>query len=169
MKNCNASSFPVLIIGEGLALRPMALSDAEFIFEANTIAIQRTFMSFSSLKGVEAWVADTLRCIARGEKAEFVLECQTKGKIGLIGINEMQTVPDIGICIREGEQRKGYAKKALMSLISWLWTQSNSRRVCYRTEEKNYASIALAKSLGFKPINGTSTDTNSIHLELFSD
>lgn len=155
-----------IVISEGLRLRPLCLADVDFIFHCNTPSVRATFITFETRERATQWVTETLQEIERGEKLEFVLECTKKGEIGLIGVNDLQTTPDIGLWIRDEERGKGYAKSALSTLIPWLEEHTRAIEILYRAAPTNRASLALATSVGFSLSPSSDTEEARLSLQL---
>ncbi len=83
---------------------------------------------------------------------------------GIFDIKAMQLIGDcaikldqndiriakIGITISHTEQRKGYAKEALIGILSFLFDTKKMHRVVEITDTENIASINLLNSVGFR-------------------
>lgn len=59
-------------------------------------------------------------------------------------------IAEIGITISHLEQKKGFANKALLGLLAFLFDTQSVHRVVAIVDEENLASIHLLKSVGFK-------------------
>ncbi|MBL7746761.1 MAG: GNAT family N-acetyltransferase [Chitinophagaceae bacterium] len=57
---------------------------------------------------------------------------------------------EIGITISPSEQKKGYAKEALLSILDYLFSLPDFHRVTETVDAANTASIQLLKSTGFR-------------------
>ncbi|HNL65453.1 MAG TPA: GNAT family protein, partial [Ferruginibacter sp.] len=57
---------------------------------------------------------------------------------------------EIGITISHLEQKKGYAKEALLAILSFLFDEKGIHRVTEIVDAENQASINLLKSTGFR-------------------
>ena len=59
-------------------------------------------------------------------------------------------IAEIGITISHLEQRKGFAKEAMLSILKFLFEEKNIHRVIEIVDEENEASINLMKSIGYR-------------------
>jgi RimJ/RimL family protein N-acetyltransferase len=57
---------------------------------------------------------------------------------------------EVGITISPDEQKKGYAKEALLGILDFLFSLENFHRVTEIVDAENIASIQLLKSVGFR-------------------
>lgn len=57
---------------------------------------------------------------------------------------------EIGITISHKQQRKGYAKEALIGILNFLFNLEDFHRVTEIVDVENEASIKLLESIGFK-------------------
>ncbi len=57
---------------------------------------------------------------------------------------------EIGITISPNEQKKGYAKETLLSILDFLFSRPDFHRVTETVDAENTASIQLLKSSGFR-------------------
>ncbi len=57
---------------------------------------------------------------------------------------------EIGITISPEEQKKGYAKEALIAILNFLFDLEGFHRVAATVDAKNVASMQLLKSVGFR-------------------
>ena len=89
-----------------------------------------------------------------GEWVQYGIENKTTGKIiGDCAIRLTQDdirMAEIGITISHLEQKKGYAKEVLLSILSFLFNSKNIHRVVEIVDIENIASISLLKSTGFR-------------------
>jgi RimJ/RimL family protein N-acetyltransferase len=89
-----------------------------------------------------------------GEWTQFGIENRTTGKIigdCAIKLKEYDSrIAEIGITISHTEQKKGYAKETLISILDYLFSISNFHRVTEIVDAENVASIKLLKSVGFR-------------------
>ena len=89
-----------------------------------------------------------------GEWVQYGIENKTTGRI--IGDCAVKLDGDdtrlaaIGITISANEQRKGYAKETLLSLLDFLFSLAGFHRVTETVDVENKASIQLLKSAGFR-------------------
>ena len=89
-----------------------------------------------------------------GEWVQYAIENRHTGKlIGdcAIKLDAYDTrLAGIGITISHLEQKKGYAKEALLGILSFLFDQKGIHRVTEIVDAENLASIRLLKSTGFR-------------------
>jgi len=89
-----------------------------------------------------------------GEWVQYGIENRETGKlIGDCAIKLDQydvRIAEIGISISHLEQRKGYAKEALLSILTFLFDRKEIHRVVEIVDAENIASINLLKSTGFR-------------------
>jgi len=84
---------------------------------------------------------------------QYAIEHTASGK--LIGDCAIRLAADpriaeIGITISHLEQRKGYAKEAMLGLLNFLFDQKDIHRVVETVDAENIASINLLKRVGFR-------------------
>lgn len=89
-----------------------------------------------------------------GEWVQYGIEKKETGKIigdCAIKLNLHDTrIAEIGITISHIEQRKGYAKEVLLSILNFLFDVKRIHRVVEIVDVNNIASIKLLESTGFK-------------------
>ena len=89
-----------------------------------------------------------------GEWVQYAIENRNTGKlIGdcAIKLDAYDTrLAEIGITISHLEQKKGYAKEALLAILSFLFDEKGIHRVTEIVDAENQASINLLKSTGFR-------------------
>ncbi len=59
-------------------------------------------------------------------------------------------IAEIGITISPDEQKKGYAREALLGILAFLFNSKGIHRVVETVDAENNASVRLLKSIGFK-------------------
>jgi RimJ/RimL family protein N-acetyltransferase len=82
--------------------------------------------------------------IENTEKKKLIGDCAIK-----LGQNDKR-IAEIGITISPSEQKKGYAKEALLGILTFLFDIKNMHRVVETVDVENTASINLLKSMGFR-------------------
>jgi len=89
-----------------------------------------------------------------GEWVQYGIEITETGQlIGdcAIKLDEYDPrISEIGITISHLEQKKGYAKEALLGILAFLFDTKKIHRVVETVDAENSASIHLLKSTGFK-------------------
>ncbi len=82
--------------------------------------------------------------IENKETCKIIGDCAIKLNLSDIRIAE------IGITISRLEQKKGYAKEVLCSILTFLFDTKQIHRVVETVDAENLASINLLKSMGFR-------------------
>lgn len=89
-----------------------------------------------------------------GEWVQYAIENKATEKlIGDCAIKLEQNdirIAQIGITISHLEQKKGYAKEALLAMLTFLFESKEIHRVVEIVDAENTASINLLKSIGFR-------------------
>tara|TARA_R110001583_G_scaffold163880_2_gene316345 strand:- start:57 stop:623 length:567 start_codon:yes stop_codon:yes gene_type:complete len=89
-----------------------------------------------------------------GEWIQYAIENKKTGElIGdcAIKLDEYDVrIAEIGITISHIEQKKGFAKETLISILNFLFNINDFHRVTETVDAENEASIQLLKSVGFK-------------------
>jgi [ribosomal protein S5]-alanine N-acetyltransferase len=89
-----------------------------------------------------------------GEWVQYAIENKEPRKlIGDCALklnNDDIRIAEIGITISHFEQRKGYAKEVLISILTFLFDIKKIHRIVEIVDVENIASICLLKSTGFR-------------------
>ena len=92
-----------------------------------------------------------------GKKGEWVqygiIQLSTQQLIGDCAIKLQENDPriaEIGITISHLKQKKGFAKEAMLGILSFLFDEKNLHRVQEIVDVENIASIKLLESIGFR-------------------
>lgn len=89
-----------------------------------------------------------------GEWVQYAIENKSTGKlIGDCAIKLDQydsRIAEIGITISHLQQKQGFAKEALLGILSFLFDEKGIHRVVETVDAENLASINLLKSAGFR-------------------
>ena len=89
-----------------------------------------------------------------GEWVQYGIESKGTGKlIGDCAIKLDQydvRIVEVGITISHLEQKKGFAKEALLAILTFLFDLKEIHRVVEIVDSENVASINLLKSIGFR-------------------
>jgi ribosomal-protein-alanine N-acetyltransferase len=89
-----------------------------------------------------------------GEWVQYGIESKSTGIIvGDCAIKLQKQDPriaEIGITISHLEQRKGYAKEVLLSILTFLFDEKGIHRVVETVDAENAASVNLLESTGFR-------------------
>ena len=134
---------------ERLLLRPLALSDAEDVFEYAGDPMVSQYMPYQPHPNVEAtkeWLSQI-----KPEDGEFAFVLKSTGKV--IGAGSARINEDgrcvIGYNFNRQYWGRGYATEAAKGLISWAYTHLDARdfSACHATE--NTASANVLRKCGF--------------------
>jgi RimJ/RimL family protein N-acetyltransferase len=72
------------------------------------------------------------------------------GDIGVHFIDDPADTVELGISIAPAQQGHGYAREALHGVLSELFAQLGTHRVCASVDPRNRACVALLRSLGLR-------------------
>lgn len=90
----------------------------------------------------------------KGEWVQYGIEDQSSHQlIGDCAIKLQEEDPriaEIGITISHLEQKKGFAKEAMLGILSYLFEEKKLHRVKEIVDVENTASIKLMESIGFR-------------------
>lgn len=143
---------------ERIIIRPLELSDL------NDFLVYRSNPEVTKYQGFDVMNVDQAAAFIQqnrikkfGEAGEWVQygieKRNTEDLIGdcAIKLDQFDTrIAEIGITISHLEQKKGYAKEALLGILSFLFNTQKIHRVVEIVDTENAASIQLLKSMGFK-------------------
>ena len=136
-------------------LRPLELTDLDFLFnlenDRSLWDVSGTTKAFSE-KELINYIKHAKQDIAIAGQFRFVIDLNEK-PIGCIDLHEYnweKQKAGVGIVILEKYRKKGFAKKALKSLIRYAWNKLRLKQLHTIIFSKNKASIALFTSFGFK-------------------
>ncbi|MCW3091452.1 MAG: ribosomal-protein-S5-alanine N-acetyltransferase [Ferruginibacter sp.] len=141
-----------------LNIRHLALSDlADFhSYRSNPEVTKYQGFDVMTMEEAETFIKDnsTKQFGRAGEWVQYAIENKATGKlIGdcAIKLDQFDTrVSEIGITISHLEQKKGFAKEALLSILSFLFDKKGVHRVVEIVDAENLASLNLLKSTGFR-------------------
>lgn len=89
-----------------------------------------------------------------GEWVQYGIENKDTGKIigdCAIKLDEHDVrIAEIGITVSPSEQKKGYAKEVLITLVEFLFSTQNICRIVEIVDVDNMPSIRLLESVGFR-------------------
>lgn len=89
-----------------------------------------------------------------GQWVQYAITNRSTGKlIGdcAIKLDQNDTrLGEIGITVSPREQKKGYAKEAMIAILNYLFNLEDFHRVIETVDVENSASIQLLKSVGFR-------------------
>lgn len=141
-----------------LAIRHLELSDlSDFhIYRSNPEVTKYQGFDVMTIEQAEAFIKDNSKNYF-GESGEWVqYGIENRGTRQLIGdcaikLDQNDTrIAEIGITISHKVQKKGFAKEALIGILTFLFDEKEIHRVVEIVDTENIASINLLKSVGFR-------------------
>lgn len=146
------------IATERLIIRHLKMSDLHnfHIYRSNPEVTKYQGFDVMSLKECEQFITqNALKTNGKaGEWVQFAIENKaTHQLIGDCAIHlhlPNPQIAEIGITISHLEQKKGFAKEAMLGILAFLFEKNNIRRVQEIVDAENEASIQLLKSTGFR-------------------
>ncbi len=146
------------IITQRLNIRHLELADLPdfHIYRSNPEVTKYQGFDVMTLEQAEAFIKmNTKRQPWKaGEWVQYAIENKGTGKlIGDCAIKLNQDdvrIAEIGITISHLEQKRGYAKEALLAILKFLFEEKEIHRVVETVDAENIASINLLKSVGFR-------------------
>ncbi len=141
-----------------LKIRHLEISDlSDFhIYRSNPEVTKYQGFDVMTIEQAEEFIKDnsTRHFGKAGEWVQFGIEkIEKKRLIGDCAIKLEQNdtrIAEIGITISHLEQKKGFAKEALIGILTFLFDTKKIHRVVEITDAENTASINLLKSIGFR-------------------
>ena len=130
----------------------------------NTRTLQRRLRQIQANPAVQPWL---LRAIVIKETGTMC------GRIGFHsepGPEDLRDVaPDgveLGYAIGERFRRQGFAKEAALALMRWAFETHNQRSFVLSIAPDNVASLAMARSLGFRQVGSHIDEQDGLELYL---
>lgn len=141
-----------------LFIRNLKLTDlSDFhIYRSNPEVTKYQWFDVMSIKQAEEFIKEQTdkKFGQAGEWVQYGIESNASKKIigdCAIRLNHYDTrIAEIGITISHLEQKKGYAKEALLGILTFLFDVKKIHRIVETVDTENIASINLLKSTGFK-------------------
>lgn len=141
-----------------LLIRALQITDLEafHVYRSNPDVAKYQNFHPMSLEDCEAFIRRNLNKLygQPGQWVQYAIENKAaRNMIGDCAIHLHAPDPriaEIGITISHLEQRKGYAKEALLGILSFLFDQKDIHRVVETADAENIASINMLKSVGFR-------------------
>ena len=141
-----------------LIIRHLTLNDlADFhVYRSNPEVTKYQGFDVMSMEEAETFIRDNAQKQfgKAGEWVQYAIENKESGKLVgdcAIKLDQYDTrIAEIGITISHLEQKKGFAKEAMLGILSFLFDQKNVHRVSEIVDAENQASISLLKSIGFR-------------------
>ncbi|MCK6541157.1 GNAT family N-acetyltransferase [bacterium] len=141
-----------------LKIRHLRLSDLPdfHVYRSNPEVVKYQSFDTMTMEQAEEFIKDnSARHFGKaGEWVQYGIENkETKKIIGDCAIKLDQSdirIAEIGITISHLEQKKGFAKEALIGILSFLFDTQKIHRVVEISDAENRASVNLLKSIGFR-------------------
>jgi [ribosomal protein S5]-alanine N-acetyltransferase len=159
---------------ERLVLRRMAAYDAPALHTMLSDAETMRYWSslpHATMAETEAWVADGIAAMARGDGHDFVVLAENR----LIGRIAFWTGNEIGFLFSRDVQGRGYASEAARAVLHFGFAELGFSSVRADVDPHNARSLKLLEKLGFQR-TGTAARTfkigehwvDSVYLELMA-
>lgn len=141
-----------------LNIRHLTLNDLEdfHLYRSNPDVTKYQGFDVMTLEQAETFITDNSakKFGKPGEWVQYAIENKETGKlIGDCAIKLEQYDPrisEIGITISHLQQKRGFAKEAMMGILSFLFNEMEIHRVIEIVDTENTASLNLLKSIGFR-------------------
>lgn len=147
----------LIIETERLRIRNLQLTDlADFhAYRSNPAVTRYQGFDVFSIEEAETFIKEqTDKSFGKpGEWVQYGIENKASGKlIGdcAIRLDHDARLGEIGITISPAEQKKGFAKETLLTILDFLFSRPGFHRVTETVDAENLASIQLLKSTGFR-------------------
>lgn len=138
-----------------LVLRGINEVDAEFIVKWRSDPDVYKFFKFPHKIDMEehlAWY--NTKYLSDENRFDWIcIEKESKNRIGVFGLRKDNDRVEISYLLSTESQHKGYASEVLKSLLEYVSGSLNVKQVIAEIHDKNKASIALVKKLGFKELS----------------
>lgn len=143
---------------ERLIIRHLSINDLPdfHIYRSNPEVTRYQGFDVMNMEQAEAFIKDnaTKHFGKAGEWVQYAIENKETGRlIGdcAIKLDQYDTrLAEIGITISHLEQKKGYAKKILLAIMSFLFGEKGIHRVTGIVDAENLSSVNLLRSTGFR-------------------
>lgn len=141
-----------------LVIRHLALADlADFhLYRSNLEVTKYQGFDVMTTDQAETFIKDnaTKHFGKAGEWVQYAIENKATGKLTgdcAIKLDQYDTrIAEIGITISHLQQKQGFAKEALLGILSFLFSEKGIHRVVETVDAENLASINLLKAAGFR-------------------
>lgn len=148
----------LMIDAKRIRIRNLRLSDLANFHSYRSDPVVTKYQGFDvfSLEQAKAFIEEHAekQFGTPGDWVQYAI--QNKATSRLVGdcaikLNQQDTrLAEIGITIAPREQKKGFAKEALVSILSFLFSLKDFHRVTEIVDAENIASIRLLESVGFR-------------------
>ncbi|MCE7761350.1 GNAT family N-acetyltransferase [Pseudomonas putida] len=135
-----------------LSIRPFSPEDATDSFQHLTTSLTR-YMSWEPPASREEYAQvweQWLPAIADGSDIVFAIRQREDACfLGLVGLHNVNdTVPELGIWIREDKHRRGFGKEAVGAIVAWASEHLSPSGFVYPVATDNLPSRLIAEALG---------------------
>ena len=170
------NSIKSIIVNENIQLKPIELSDAQYIF--NTIDTQREylgkwlpFVDFTKqVADSEAFINSILNAPEGSIDYTFTIQYQDKfaGLIGFKSTDKGNKKTEIGYWLSQEHQKKGIITQSVKKLIKFAFDELELNRVQIKCAVGNTPSKNIPKRLGFS-FEGIERDGELLTGNIFTD
>lgn len=136
-----------------LLLKPLALSDASFIFELVNTEGWLTFIGNRNITSAADALAYIQKILENENTAYWVVEhADSHEKIGIVTFIKRDYLPhhDIGFALLPRFCKNGYAYEATSAVLNYLISHRNLSYIFAITIPENERSIKLLQRIGFR-------------------
>ena len=141
-----------MLKGENIKLRPLYLSDLNFLFEIENNTDNWKYGTENKEYTKEElvnYIANAKQDISVSKQFRFVIDLE-KTPIGFIDLFDYTANSTaVGVIIAKNYRRRGFAKEALKLLSIYSFETLNLKRLDCNIKKDNLASIKLFNSCGF--------------------
>ena len=142
-----------MLKGENISLRPLYLSDLNFLFEVENNTDNWRYGTENKVYTKEEltnYIANAKQDIATAGQFRFLIDLENT-PIGFIDLFDYTTDrAGVGVIIAKNYRRKGFAKEALKLLSIYSFETLNFKKLDCNIEKDNLASLKLFTSCGFE-------------------
>ncbi|MBP6012464.1 MAG: GNAT family N-acetyltransferase [Alphaproteobacteria bacterium] len=133
-------------------LRPVAVGDADAVFEyASNLAVTR-YMDWPRLTSIEQAADFVLRCErAWADGTAYPWAIVAKDGNRFVGVIELRLNPptaDFGYVLAERFWGRGIASEAAGAVVDWVWARSEVKRIWATCHPDNVASARVLTKIG---------------------
>jgi len=142
-----------MLKGNNILLRPLKVSDLNFLFEVENNTDNWKFgsekVSFTK-DDLRSYIRNATEDISVSKQFRFVIDFKNT-PIGFIDLFDYTTISaGVGVIITKKYRRRGFAKEVLHLLSIYSFETLNLKRLDCNIEKDNLASIKLFTSCGFE-------------------
>ena len=142
-----------MLKGENITLRPLYLSDLNFLFEVENNTDNWRYGAENKVYTKEEltnYIANAKQDIATAGQFRFVIDLENT-PIGFIDLFDYTAnSAGVGVIIAKNYRRRGFAKEAMQLLSIYSFKTLNLKKLDCNIQKDNLASIKLFTSCGFE-------------------